>query len=172
MQQVRLRLSARGDPPQGLSRGKSLYCAHGICLDGLQRPRSARHEIFLAGCPGRLHGMRPLRGRLSRQGQIPAQAQGDQPRPAAASAPARSDKFQILSRITRNRSPENSPRCQRLAIFPTAHGVQRRLRRMRRDAVYQTADAAVGRSDSHRQRDGLFVDLRRKSAHDAVLRQP
>ena len=47
-----------------------------------------------------------------------------------------------------------------------------RLRRLRRDAVPQAADAALRRPAAHRQRHRLLVDLRRQPADDAVHDQP
>ncbi len=45
------------------------------------------------------------------------------------------------------------------------------LRRLRRDAVSQAADAALRRPDGRRQRDRLLFDLRRQSPDDALVVQ-
>ncbi len=53
----------------------------------------------------------------------------------------------------------------------TAVRVLGRLRRLRRDAVHPPRQPALRRSDDRGQRDGLFVDLRRQPADDAVDRE-
>jgi hypothetical protein len=54
------------------------------------------------------------------------------------------------------------------AVPAAAVRVLGRLRRLRRDAVRQAADAAVRRPPADRQRHRLLVDLRRQPADDAV----
>ena len=57
------------------------------------------------------------------------------------------------------------------AIIAAAVRVQRRVRRLRRDALHQDAHAVVRRPRGHRQRDGLLLDLRRQSADHALRHQ-
>ena len=71
-----------------------------------------------------------------------------------------------------DRTTMTEARSQELAVPRAAVRVLGRLRRLRRDAVPQAADAALRRSAAHRQRDRLLVDLRRQPADDAVHDQP
>ena len=50
--------------------------------------------------------------------------------------------------------------------------VLRRLRRLRRDAVHQAADAALRRPRADRERHRLLLDLRRQPADDALHDEP
>ena len=56
-------------------------------------------------------------------------------------------------------------------LLRAAVRVSGRLRRLRRDALHQDAHAAVRRSRGDRQCHGLFVHLRRQSAHYALHRE-
>ena len=56
------------------------------------------------------------------------------------------------------------------AAHATAVRIQRRVRRLRRDGLYQDALAAVRRPRGHRKRHRLLLHLRRQSPHDALLR--
>ena len=73
------------------------------------------------------------------------------------------------------------PEVDRTRVKPDVKGTQflaaavrvlGRLRRLRRDAVPQAADAAVRRPAGDRQRHRLLVDLRRQPADDAVHDEP
>ena len=69
VQQVRARLPARGDPREGLRPGRAREGPGDLQVDRLQGPRVQGDEVHDPGGPGGLHGLQPLRGRLSRQGQ-------------------------------------------------------------------------------------------------------
>ena len=60
---------------------------------------------------------------------------------------------------------------KRIAAPAAAVRVLRCVRRLRRDAVPQAADAALRRPRGHRERHRLFVDLRRQSADNSVHRR-
>src|SRR6516162_10031556 len=57
---------------------------------------------------------------------------------------------------------------QECAVASALIRVFRRLRRLRRNALYQTADAIVWRSGDNRERYRLFEHLRRQLADDSV----
>ena len=125
--------------------------------------------------PGRargLHRLQPVRRGVPGQGQDEPAAQGDRHAPAAAAARAGARELRLLPGPAgvgrRPISPDRSKTSQFLAAAVRVLG---RLRRLRRDAVHQAADAALRRPPAHRQRHRLLLDLRRQPADDAVHHQ-
>ena len=117
-------------------------------------------------------GLRPLRGRLPRQGQEQPQAQGHRhgaPGPAARARGAPTTTSS--STCPRPTAPPSSSAREGLAVPGAALRVLRRLLRLRRDALHQAADPALRRPRAHRQRHGLLLHLRRQPAHHALHRQ-
>ena len=87
-------------------------------------------------------------------------------------AAGETDKAEFFDRLPDNVLDGIKPRhAQGQPVLPAAVRVQRRLRRLRRDAVRQAGHPALRRPDDHRQRHGLLLDLRRHVPDLALLRQ-
>ena len=135
----------------------------------LARPRFQGPEIHVAGRRRGLHRLRALRGRLPGQKQDRGEAQGHQHAPAGAVAPGRTRELELFPQPAGNRPAQGQDdAAPPAAIAAAALRVQRRVRRLRRDALSQDAVAIVRRPRGHRQRHRLLLDLRRQPADDAV----
>jgi Pyruvate/2-oxoacid:ferredoxin oxidoreductase gamma subunit/ferredoxin len=139
-----------------------------VPVDGLPLARGGGRAVHAAGGARGLHGLRALRGRVPGQGPAEPAAQGDRHGTAAAAPGGRARELRVLPGAARAGTPRReAPRREGVAVPPPVVRVLRRLRRLRRDAVRQAADAALRRPRAHRERDRLLVDLRRQPAHDA-----
>ena len=113
--------------------------------------------------------MRAVRGGLPGQGTGTAGPESHQPRAAATATGRRPGGDRVLRDDPGQRPVPGRLRYRaRRAVPPAAVRVLRRLYRMRRDSVPEAAVPAVRRPADDRQRDRLFLDLRREPAHDAV----
>ena len=111
-----------------------------------------------------LHQLRQLRGLLSQERQGPAHGPGPRgiPGPDQLELPANHPREE---RPLRQVHPEGQP------VPPAPGGVQRRLRRLRRDPVCEAADPAVRRQDVPGQRHRLHPGLGRGHALRALLQE-
>ena len=136
---------------------------------GQPQPGFQGLEVHAAGRGGGLHRLLVVRGRLPGAQQNRGQAQGHQHAAAGAAAIAGARELEFLPRPARIGPAQG----QDDATAPaTAHAaavrIQRRVRRLRRDALPQDAVAAFRRPRRHRQRHRLLLDLRRQPADDAL----
>ena len=148
------------------------------CLQGApatfkstRRPlaRMEGHEVDPAGRRGRLHRLLPLRGSLPGQEQDRGQAQGDQHAPAAADPLQRARELQLLPGAAGVRPPQGQGHpAPPAAGDAAAVRVQRGVRRLRRDALFEAAHAAFRRPHRRGQRHGLLVHLQRQPADHPV----
>ena len=139
---------------------------------GVPVARAARAPAHDPGRARRLHRLRRVRRRLSRQEQDRLEPQGDQ-HGAGRRPPRRRAGAVGLLPV----HPAARPRCAAARHGQghpgprTALRVLRRVRRLRRDAVHPPRQPALRRPDDRGQRDGLLVDLRRQPADDAMDRE-
>src|SRR4051812_10016015 len=168
VQQVHVRLPARGDSGQGVRSRVALHRAGGVQVDGLPRQRIRRDEVQHPGRARRLHGLRLVRAGLPGEGQ----GDGDQGAADAADRRARragARELRMVPRAARTGShAHETEHRQGLAVPAAPVRVLGCVRRLRRDALLETDNAVVRRSHGGCERDGMLVDLRRQPADDAV----
>ena len=142
--------------------------------DAARWPECKDLQLHDPGRAGGLHRLRALRRGLPGQEQdrVPAQGASTWSRSRRCAKPER-DNWDFFLNACRSwtRARSSSATVKRRAAAAAAVRVLRRLRRLRRDALPQAAHAALRRSRGHRQRDRLFLHLRRQPADDAVGRQ-
>ena len=116
-------------------------------------------------------GCSVVRGRLPGAQQDRNQAQSHQHAAPGAAAIAGARELEFLPRPARTgpAQGQDDPTAPATAHAASVR-IQRRVRRLRRDALHQNAVATVWRPRRHRQCDRLFLDLRRQPADDALLR--
>ena len=171
VQQVRVRLPARGDPREGLRRGRARQGAGHLQVLRLQGRRVQGEEVHDPGGPRGLHRLQPVRDGLPGQGQVEPEAQGDRHDADAAAARGRGGQLPVLPGPAGAQARGGQARPQGHAVPPAALRVLRRVLRLRRDALPQADDAALRRPRGDRERHRLLVDLRRQPADDALHRQ-
>ena len=164
MQYVLLRLPPRRHPTLPAGRGRGKGRTGGYDAGGCQGPRPGRPEVHHGRLHAGLHQLRQLRSLL------PQVRQGteDGPHPRGVSGP---DRLELPD----HREGKDLPRGQ---IYPEGQpvqaapgGVQRCLRRLRRDALHQAADPDVRRQDVSGQRHRLYPGLGRGYALRTVLQE-
>ena len=172
VRQVRGDLPARLHPHEGLRREASARRARDVQEHGRPRARVEGDEVDAAGRGGRLHGLLPLRRSLPGQEQDRGQAQGDQHAPAAADPLQRARELQLLPGAAGVRPPQGQGRpAPPAAGDAAAVRIQRRLRRLRRDALFEAAHAAFRRPHRRGQRHGLLLHLQRQPADHPVCEE-
>ena len=134
------------------------------------QPRRAGHVADRPGRTRRLHRLWSVRDSLPGPRQERGQAQEHQPAPDRGAPRRRAGGLGCLPAAARDRpGPMGSGVGEDQPAAPAAVRVQRRVRRMRRDAVPQAADPTVRRPPADRQRHRMQQHLRRQPADDAVL---
>ena len=134
-----------------------------IHVAALPLARRQGHVLPHPGLCRRLHGLRLVRRRLPRS-CADHEAPGHTARRTGAPARIRADHPLQGVAHARHLVPGNT-------VAPAAHGVLRRLRRLRRDALREDAHTALRRQSRHRQRHGLLLNLGRQLPQQRLLRQ-
>ena len=143
---------AQADRPQGPRRGPG--DVHDPQVERQERPEPGLQA------PGLRRGLRRLRE--LRRG-LPVQGQGPQDGPHRRGPGGRRERQRGVLRKAPLRRPGRPQKGhhQRQPAPSAAVRVQRRLRRLRRNALCQAGHPALRRPDDRRQRHGLLVHLRR-----------
>ena len=157
------------DPDEGVPHGGSRGGSAGLPAQGVQVARPARSSIDHPGRPGRLHRLRCVRGRLSREEQDRCQPQGHQHGARRRSSGSRARALGHLPDHPAAGSGRPAARHdQGLAGAGAAVRVLGRLRRLWRDALPAARQPAVRRPHDRGQRHGLLVHLWRQPADHAL----
>jgi hypothetical protein len=115
-----------------------------------------------------LHGLRPLRRGLPREGQEEPAPQGHRHDAASAPARGRARQLRVLPEACRRPRASRSRTDSRAAQFLRRCSSTRAPARAAARRRTSSSHADVRRPHGHRQRHGLLVDLRRQPAHDAL----
>ena len=170
MQQVCICLPPRGYPRQGVRSQGTRPGAGGISIGPLHDAGIQGAAIHAASGARRLHRVQCSACRSARQ------ATRSIPRNKAINMTPRidirdreRDKYAFFLNIPEfDRSTSSRAQRQDHPIHAADVRIFRRLRRLRRNAVHQSAHAIVRRSPADRQRHRLLFDLRRESADHAI----
>ncbi len=131
--------------------------------------RSSRHPLHVAGVCRRLHRMRVVRGSLPGRSPGHTDHQSDQPRAPRAARRRRSRERRIFRDPRGDRPISRGLRhCAGCPVSAAAVRISRRVCGLRRDALPETAFAALRRPVDNRQRHRMLVDLRGQSADHTV----
>ena len=173
VQQVRDGLPARGHPRQGLSDPAALAGRAGdLQVDRRSRRRISRATATRSRSRPRTAPAARCASRSARPRTSPTRATRRSTWRRRRRCARPSATTRVLPRAARGRP---HARCaldvKGTQFLAAAVRVLRRVRRLRRDAVHQAADAALRRPRADRERHRLLVDLRRQPADHAVLRR-
>ncbi len=150
-------IRAKAYEPNILGSAPATFKVRGRARQGMEGP-----EVHDPGCSRRLHGLRVVRGRLSRQEQERAAAESDQHGGPAAATGARGKELGLLPQYSRNGSaPDQGGQYPPPAVAAAVVRVQRRVCGLRRNPLCETGQPVVRRPGAGRQRHRLLVDLRR-----------
>ena len=169
LRQVRDGLPPRDDPDEGLPVRRRRGRAGRLPPQGVPLAGPARPSTHDPGRARRLHRLRCLRRRLSRQEQDRHEPQVDQHGAGRRASRRRACPLGLLPVDPAARSQPDPARFGQGQPGPRAPlRVLGGVRRLRRDALHPAGQPALRRPHDRGQRDRLLVDLRRQPADDAM----